>query len=199
MRERFHLNLTEEQLSELIDRMVETSMNSITTKIYDGYQYFTNGILWRRHWRHVVQVVWGSKPRDFAQGRTYLDAKPTQKASCFYEPRPRHVAPYFPLNNATIAHPAFKGELQPKIFLLHMKVLTLIEAKSNVFLWYVQCCSCTRRSKTKILTTSAPPSWTEFDVVTSQRQTQSASDCVVLLKSITWDSQTIFLAFTRDQ
>ncbi|XP_028394734.1 phosphatidylinositol 4-kinase beta-like [Dendronephthya gigantea] len=45
MRERFHLNLTEEQLSELIDRMVETSMNSITTKIYDGYQYITNGIL----------------------------------------------------------------------------------------------------------------------------------------------------------
>ncbi len=45
MRERFHLNLTEEQLSELIDMMVETSMNSITTKIYDGYQYITNGIL----------------------------------------------------------------------------------------------------------------------------------------------------------
>ena len=34
-----------------------------------------------------------------------------------------------------------------------MKVLTLIKAKSNVLLWYVQCCSCTRRSKTKILTT----------------------------------------------
>ena len=44
-----------------------------------------------------------------------------------------------------------KGELRPEIFLLHMKVLTLIKAKSNVFLWYVQCCSCTRRSKTKIL------------------------------------------------
>ena len=27
-----------------------------------------------------------------------------------------------------------KGELQPKISLLHMKVLTLIKAKSNVFL-----------------------------------------------------------------
>ena len=55
MRERFHLNLTEEQLSELIDGMVETSMNSITTKIYDGYQYITNGILWRhRCWRHLV-------------------------------------------------------------------------------------------------------------------------------------------------
>lgn len=53
MRERFHLNLTEEQLSELIDGMVENSMNSITTKIYDGYQYITNGILWRhRNWRH---------------------------------------------------------------------------------------------------------------------------------------------------
>ena len=90
-----------------------------------------------------------------------------------------------------------KGELRPEIFLLHMKVLTLIKAKSNVFLWYVQCCSCTRRSKTKILTTRAPPSWIEFDVV--QRQTQSASDCVMLLESITWDSQTIFLAFTRDQ
>ena len=52
-----------------------------------------------------------------------------------------------------------------------MKVLTLIKAKSNVFLWYIQCCSCTRRSKIKILATRAPPSWIEFDVVTSQRQT----------------------------
>lgn len=59
MRERFHLNLTEEQLSELIDRMVETSMNSITTKIYDGYQYITNGILWRhRCWRHNGVISW---------------------------------------------------------------------------------------------------------------------------------------------
>ena len=29
---------------------------------------------------------------------------------------------------------AFKGELQPEISLLHMKVLTLNKAKSNVFL-----------------------------------------------------------------
>ena len=92
-----------------------------------------------------------------------------------------------------------KGEPRPEISLLHIKVLTLIKAKSNVFLWYMQCCSCTRRSKTKILTTRAPPSWIEFDVVTSQRQTQSASDCVMQLESITWDSQTIFLAFTKDQ
>ena len=61
----------------------------------------------------------------------------------------------------------FKGELKPEISLLHMKVLTLIKAKSYVFLWCVQCCSCTRRSKTKILTTRSPPSWIEFDVVTT--------------------------------
>ena len=67
----------------------------------------------------------------------------------------------------------FKGELRPEISLLHMKVLTMIKAKSNVFLWYVQCCSCTQRSKTKILMTRAPPSWIEFDVVTSQRQTRN--------------------------
>ena len=30
---------------------------------------------------------------------------------------------------------SFKGELQPKISLLHMKVITLIKAKRYVFLW----------------------------------------------------------------
>ena len=78
-----------------------------------------------------------------------------------------------------------KGELKAEISRLHMKVLTLIKAKSNVFLSYVQCYSCTRRSKTKILTTRAPPFWIEFHVVTSQRQAQSASNCVILLESIT--------------
>ena len=77
-----------------------------------------------------------------------------------------------------MSHHYIKGELRPEISLLHMEVLTLIKGKSNVFLWYVQCCSCTLRSKTKILTTRAPPSWIQFDAVTSQRQTQSASDCV---------------------
>ena len=42
-----------------------------------------------------------------------------------------------------------------------------------------------REPKTKISTTRAPPSWIEFDVVTTQLQTQSASDCVMLLESIT--------------
>ena len=65
-----------------------------------------------------------------------------------------------------------------------MKVLTLIKAKCNVSPWYVQCCSCTRRSKTKILTTRAPPSWIEFDVVTSHRQTQHLEYGLWLLVSM---------------
>ena len=45
MRGRFHMSLTEEQLEVLINGMVETSMHSLTTKLYDRFQYFTNGIL----------------------------------------------------------------------------------------------------------------------------------------------------------
>jgi len=45
MKNRFHLNLTEDQLHGLVDTMVEQSIHSITTKLYDNFQYFTNGIL----------------------------------------------------------------------------------------------------------------------------------------------------------
>jgi len=45
MRERFHLNLTEEQLSSLVDKLINDSVQSLTTKLYDSFQYFTNGIL----------------------------------------------------------------------------------------------------------------------------------------------------------
>lgn len=62
LRERFHMNLTEEQLQRHVDSLVEASMHSVsiksmqyhsmlnafhfqlTTKIYDNFQYFTNGI-----------------------------------------------------------------------------------------------------------------------------------------------------------
>ena len=44
LRERFHMNLTEDQLQQHTDSLVEASMHSITTKLYDGFQYFTNGI-----------------------------------------------------------------------------------------------------------------------------------------------------------
>ncbi|XP_046630632.1 phosphatidylinositol 4-kinase beta-like [Daphnia pulicaria] len=45
LKSRFHLGLTEEELQLKVDHMVETSMHSLTTRLYDGFQYFTNGIL----------------------------------------------------------------------------------------------------------------------------------------------------------
>jgi len=39
------MNLSEEKLELLVDTMVEQSINSLTTKLYDGFQYYTNGIL----------------------------------------------------------------------------------------------------------------------------------------------------------
>ncbi|KAK0402863.1 hypothetical protein QR680_016581 [Steinernema hermaphroditum] len=44
-RERFHLTFTEEQLHQLVDSMVEQSRDSLTTRLYDNFQYYTNGIL----------------------------------------------------------------------------------------------------------------------------------------------------------
>lgn len=45
LKERFHLTLTEDQLHELIEDMVQGSIRSWTTKLYDNFQYITNGIL----------------------------------------------------------------------------------------------------------------------------------------------------------
>jgi len=45
MKSRFHMNLSEEKLEILVETMVEQSINSLTTKLYDGFQYYTNGIL----------------------------------------------------------------------------------------------------------------------------------------------------------
>ncbi|RWS04579.1 uncharacterized protein B4U79_01736 [Dinothrombium tinctorium] len=45
LRERFHMNLTEEQLQLLVNNMVDDSLHSLTTRLYDGFQYLTNGIL----------------------------------------------------------------------------------------------------------------------------------------------------------
>ncbi|KAM6910541.1 phosphatidylinositol 4-kinase beta [Xenentodon cancila] len=45
LKERFHMTLTEEQLQLLIDQLVDGSMRSLTTKLYDGFQYLTNGIM----------------------------------------------------------------------------------------------------------------------------------------------------------
>uniref|UniRef100_A0A914WPB7 Phosphatidylinositol 4-kinase beta n=1 Tax=Plectus sambesii TaxID=2011161 RepID=A0A914WPB7_9BILA len=45
LRDRFHMNCTDEQLHNLVDSMVEQSKDSLTTRLYDNFQYFTNGIL----------------------------------------------------------------------------------------------------------------------------------------------------------
>ena len=45
LKERFHMSLTEEQLQLTMDKMVDSSINSLTTRLYDGFQYYTNGIL----------------------------------------------------------------------------------------------------------------------------------------------------------
>ncbi|XP_029023571.1 phosphatidylinositol 4-kinase beta-like isoform X2 [Betta splendens] len=45
LKERFHMSLTEEQLQLLVEQMVDGSMRSITTKLYDSFQYVTNGIM----------------------------------------------------------------------------------------------------------------------------------------------------------
>ena len=52
LKERFHMSLTEEQLQLLVEQLVDGSMRSITTKLYDSFQYVTNGIMWPRgRWR----------------------------------------------------------------------------------------------------------------------------------------------------
>ncbi|XP_018009987.1 phosphatidylinositol 4-kinase beta [Hyalella azteca] len=45
LKSRFHMNMTEEQLSAHLDSLVDNAINSLTTRLYDGFQYFTNGIL----------------------------------------------------------------------------------------------------------------------------------------------------------
>ncbi|GMR30143.1 hypothetical protein PMAYCL1PPCAC_00338 [Pristionchus mayeri] len=45
MRDRFHLTATDKQLEVLVDRMVEESRDSLRTRLYDNYQYYSNGIL----------------------------------------------------------------------------------------------------------------------------------------------------------
>ncbi|XP_031617760.1 uncharacterized protein LOC116337386 [Contarinia nasturtii] len=45
LRNRFHMNLTEQELEKKVIGLVQDSLNSLSTKLYDGYQYLTNGIL----------------------------------------------------------------------------------------------------------------------------------------------------------
>jgi len=44
-KERLHLSLTDQQIDVLIDRLITTSALNVFTRLYDNYQYYTNGIL----------------------------------------------------------------------------------------------------------------------------------------------------------
>ncbi|XP_072939577.1 phosphatidylinositol 4-kinase beta isoform X2 [Epargyreus clarus] len=44
-RARFHLGKTEQQLEVLVDKLVKDALHSLSTRLYDNYQYYTNGIL----------------------------------------------------------------------------------------------------------------------------------------------------------
>ncbi|KOC64057.1 Phosphatidylinositol 4-kinase beta [Habropoda laboriosa] len=45
LKNRFHLTLTEDQLRRHVEDLVEASIHSWSTKLYDRYQYFANGTL----------------------------------------------------------------------------------------------------------------------------------------------------------
>lgn len=53
LRNRFHMNCTEEELECKMEQFVFDSLNSLSTKLYDGYQYFTNGILWEKFFMKI--------------------------------------------------------------------------------------------------------------------------------------------------
>ncbi|CAO3586710.1 unnamed protein product [Absidia cylindrospora] len=45
LRDRFQLHLTEPQAEEFVDRMIMSSCGNVFTKLYDTYQYYSQGIL----------------------------------------------------------------------------------------------------------------------------------------------------------
>ncbi|KAH6578932.1 hypothetical protein BASA60_003469 [Batrachochytrium salamandrivorans] len=45
LRERFQLSMTETQIGEFVDKLIDSSCNNMFTKLYDSFQYYANGIL----------------------------------------------------------------------------------------------------------------------------------------------------------
>ncbi|KAJ2162170.1 Phosphatidylinositol 4-kinase pik1alpha (PI4-kinase)(PtdIns-4-kinase) [Coemansia sp. RSA 552] len=45
LRDRFHLALSEQQIEELVDSLLVSSCDNITTRMYDAFQYYSNGVL----------------------------------------------------------------------------------------------------------------------------------------------------------
>ena len=45
LRARFHLGKTEGEINRIIDRLIASSFGSYSTRLYDSYQWLTNGIV----------------------------------------------------------------------------------------------------------------------------------------------------------
>ena len=45
LRDRFQLSLTEQQATDFVDKLISTSLANVFTKLYDTFQYYSNGIL----------------------------------------------------------------------------------------------------------------------------------------------------------
>jgi phosphatidylinositol 4-kinase len=45
LKDRFQLALTEPQVREFVDRLITSSYSNVFTKLYDSFQYYSNGIL----------------------------------------------------------------------------------------------------------------------------------------------------------
>jgi phosphatidylinositol kinase/protein kinase (PI-3 family) len=45
LRDRFQLALSQSQLDEFVDKLIDNSINSTFTRLYDTYQYYSEGIL----------------------------------------------------------------------------------------------------------------------------------------------------------
>ncbi|KAJ3031611.1 UNVERIFIED_CONTAM: Phosphatidylinositol 4-kinase pik1alpha (PI4-kinase)(PtdIns-4-kinase) [Siphonaria sp. JEL0065] len=45
LKERFALGMTENQVKDFVDRLVDSSINSIMTRLYDAFQWYSNGVL----------------------------------------------------------------------------------------------------------------------------------------------------------
>ncbi|KAI9352139.1 kinase-like domain-containing protein [Obelidium mucronatum] len=45
LKERFSLGMTEAQVKDFVDRLVDSSINSIMTRLYDTFQWYSNGVL----------------------------------------------------------------------------------------------------------------------------------------------------------
>jgi phosphatidylinositol 4-kinase len=45
LRDRFQLGMSEAQVCDFVDQLIDSSCNNVFTKLYDSFQYYANGIL----------------------------------------------------------------------------------------------------------------------------------------------------------